>query len=280
MIKNSNKGIGSIGLSILKYLTLIGGFVIMITPLLVVMIGGFKTGPEFRRTGPLVLPQSFFNFENYVTAFIKGKMVQGFIMTLIILVSSLIGAIIIGTMISYVLHRFDFKLKQVILLSFMVATLVPAITTQVSTFQLIHSLRLYGNPLAPILLYMGTDIIAVYIFMQFLDNISYSLDEAAMIEGAGYFRIYGRIILPLLKPAIATVIIIKGVAIYNDFYIPFLYIPDNPVLSTALFRFKGPYAARWEVICAGIVIIIIPTLIAFLTLQKQIYNGLTSGSVK
>jgi len=279
-MKNKDLNIKTVIMSFLKYLTLIGGLIAVVLPLIVVIFGGLKTGPEFRRTGPLILPKNFFNFENYVTAFVKGKMVQGFGMTLLILVSSLIGAIIIGTMISYVLHRFDFKLKQFILLLFMLATLVPAITTQVATFQIIHQLGLYGSPLAPIFLYMGTDIIAVYIFMQFLDSIPYSLDEAAMIEGAGYFRIYTTIILPLLKPAIATVVIIKGVAIYNDFYIPFLYIPDNPVLSTALFRFKGPYAAKWEIICAGIIIIIIPTFLAFIGLQKYIYNGLTSGSVK
>ncbi|MDF2877964.1 MAG: putative transporter permease protein [Clostridia bacterium] len=279
-MKKTEWNLGRLLASVFKYCTLIGAVIAMVLPLIVVVFGGFKEGQEFRRTGPLVLPENFFNFENYVTAFVKGKMVQGFGMTVIILVASLIGAIIIGTMISYALHRFDFKLKQFILLLFMLATLIPAITTQVATFQLIYKLGLYNNLLAPILLYMGTDIIAVYIFMQFLDNISYSLDEAAMIEGAGYFKIYTKIILPLLKPAIATVVIIKGVAIYNDFYIPFLYIPDHPVLSTALFRFKGPFAAKWEIICAGIVIIIIPTLIGFLGLQKHIYNGLTSGSVK
>ena len=107
-------------------------------------------------------------------------------------------------------------------------------------------------------------------------------DEAALIDGASYFTIYWRIILPLLKPAIATVIIIKGVAIYNEFYIPFLYMPKKAVgvVSTPLFKFKGPYGTQWEIISAGIVIAIIPTLIIFLLLQKYIYNGLTQGSVK
>lgn len=129
---------------------------------------------------------------------------------------------------------------------------------------------------------MGTDIIAIYIFLQFLGTIPRELDEAAIIEGASYLTIYSRIILPLLKPAIATVIIIKGVAVYNDFYIPFLYMPKASlgVISTTLFKFKGPYGSQWEVICAGVVIAIIPTLIAFLTLQKYIYSGLTAGSVK
>lgn len=103
-----------------------------------------------------------------------------------------------------------------------------------------------------------------------------------MLDGAGHLRIFFRIVLPNLKPAIATVIIIKGIAIYNEFYLPFLYI-TNPRLrpiSTSLFAFKGPFGSQWEVISAGIVITIIPILLIFLILQKYIYNGFTSGATK
>ena len=129
---------------------------------------------------------------------------------------------------------------------------------------------------------MGTDIVSIYIFLQFIRSIPVSLDEAARLDGANSFTIYWRIILPLLKPAIATVVIIKGIAIYNDFYIPFLYMPDDNlgIISTSLFRFKGPFGAHWEVISAGAVLVIIPTLVVFLVLQRFIYNGFTSGATK
>lgn len=76
--------------------------------------------------------------------------------------------------------------------------------------------------------------------------------------------------------------IIRGVTIYNDFYIPFLYMPDQNLqtLSTSLYKFMGPYGGQWNVICAGIILIIIPTLVAFLFLQKYIYSGFLNGSVK
>jgi ABC-type glycerol-3-phosphate transport system permease component len=118
--------------------------------------------------------------------------------------------------------------------------------------------------------------------LQFLKNIPKELDEAALLDGASHFRIYRNIILPMLRPAIATVVIIKGVLIYNEFYIPFLYMPsrDLGVVSTALFRFQGPSGTRWEVISAGIVITVIPTLIVFLALQRHIYSGFTRGATK
>jgi multiple sugar transport system permease protein len=152
----------------------------------------------------------------------------------------------------------------------------------VATFQIVNALGLFNTIGSNIILFIGTDIISIYIFLQFLNGIPRDLDEAALIDGASFFGIYLRIILPLLKPAIATVLIIKIVAIYNDFYTPFLYMPDKDlgVISTSLFRFIGPYSANWQVICAGIVITIIPTLIIFLLLQKYIYNGLIQGSVK
>jgi multiple sugar transport system permease protein len=80
----------------------------------------------------------------------------------------------------------------------------------------------------------------------------------------------------------ATVIIIKGIAIYNEFYIPFLYMPsrDLGVISTTLFRFKGPFSAQWEVISAGAILVIVPTLLVFLALQRFIYNGLTTGATR
>ncbi|ULO06084.1 carbohydrate ABC transporter permease [Paenibacillus sp. 19GGS1-52] len=268
--------------SVFKYLTLILGALAALVPIVVVLFASLKTNTEYASTGPLTLPENWLNFSNYTKAFVDGKMLLGFKNTLIILVISIVGATLTGSMMAYILSRFKFRGSALLMGAFLVATLIPGVTTQVATFQIINSLELFNTRWAPILMYLGTDIIAVYIFMQFLDSISESLDESAMLDGASYWTIYWRIILPLLKPAIVTVIIVKGVNIYNDFYTPFLYMPksDLQVISTALFKFKGPYGSQWEVICAAIMIAIIPTLVIFTSLQKYIYNGFSQGSVK
>jgi multiple sugar transport system permease protein len=265
-----------------KYLSLILASLVSIIPLVVVLIASFKTSGEFASTGPFDLPQNWLNFSNYEAAITRGNMLTGFANTVVLLVVSVIGTILIGTMAAYVLSRFEFRFKRVVLFLFLLASLVPGVTTQVATFQVVSVLGLFNTRWAAILLFMGTDIISIYIFLQFLEGISVELDEAAVIEGASYFTIYWRIIVPLLAPAIATVIIIKGVSIYNEFYIPFLYMPKTSlgVISTALFRFKGPFVSQWEIICAGIVLAVIPSLVAFLALQKYIYSGLTQGAVK
>ncbi|AIQ34584.1 sugar ABC transporter permease [Paenibacillus sp. FSL R5-0345] len=268
--------------SIFKYLTLILGALAALIPIVVVFFASLKTGTEYSSTGPLTMPENWLNFSNYTKAFVDGKMLLGFKNTVIIVVISIAGATLTGSMMAYILSRFKFKGSKVLISMFLIATLIPGVTTQVATFQIINHLGLFNTRWAPIVMYLGTDIIAVYIFMQFLDSISESLDESAMLDGASYWTIYWRIILPLLKPAIVTVIIVKGVNIYNDFYTPFLYMPktDLQTISTALFKFKGPYGSQWEVICAAIMIAIIPTLVVFTALQKYIYNGFSQGSVK
>ncbi|WP_297419977.1 carbohydrate ABC transporter permease [Clostridium sp.] len=267
---------------VIKYAVLIFFVLVFIIPLLSVFFTAFKTGAEYTTTSPLALPKSFLNFDNFKQVFDKGNMVNGFKNTLIILVFSLIGSILTGSMAAYIFSRFKTKFSKFINGLFLVAVMIPGIATQVATFQIVDALGLFNTRLAPIILYCGTDIMTIYIFLQFLENISVSLDESAIIDGANYFQIYYKIILPLLSPAIVTVLITKGVGVYNDFYTPFLYTPNSDLLtlSTTLFKFKGPFGAHWEIICAGIVLIMIPTFVVFTTLQKHIYSGLVSGSVK
>lgn len=264
----------------LKYASLLAAVVVVLLPLTVILFASLKSKQEYATTGPLTPPQNWLNTANFVEAAVKGDMVSGLVNTTIVLVVSLAGTILMGTMSAYAVDRFAFRGRRLILGLFLVATLIPSVTSQVATFQIISGLGLYNTKAALVLLFTGTDIIAIYIFIQFMQSIPISLDEAAMIDGANRWTIYWRIVLPLLRPAIATVVIIKGIAIYNEFYLPFLYLQSDNLISTALFRFKGPYGAQWELIAAATVLVIIPTVVAFLLLQKWIYRGLASGAVK
>ncbi len=267
---------------VLKYLSLLMASAVVLVPLVVVMLTSLKTESEVANSGPLSMPGDWLNFANYVTAIEQGAMLRAFGNTTLILVISTAGTVLIGSMTAYAIDRFQFRLKKLVMGLFLLATLVPGVTTQVATFQVIDDLGAFNSRWAPILLYTGTDIVSVYIFLQFIRSIPASLDEAARIDGANSWTIYRKIILPMLRPAIATVVIVKGIAIYNDFYVPFLYMPDPELgtISTALFRFKGPFGAHWETISAGTIVVIVPTLIVFLALQRFIYSGFAAGSTK
>ncbi len=281
VIKKQQKNFLPTFLAFLKYSVLVISCLVVFIPLVVVFLGSFKSNTEFLSSNVFALPTEF-EWSNYKTAFIDGKVLLGLKNTAILIVVSCTGTILVGTMTAYVLQRFNTVMGKVLKAAFLLATLFPAISMQVTVYRIMNGFHLVGTMAAPIILYIGTDIVSIYIFMQFLDNISYSLDESAIIDGANYFTVFFKIILPLLRPAIATVLIIKVIGIYNDFYTPQLYMPSEElsVVSTSLYRFMGPYGAKWEIIFAGIVICIIPALVIFLALQKQIYAGLVNGSVK
>jgi multiple sugar transport system permease protein len=267
----------------LVYLSLVLATLVVLLPLTVVFLTSLKTSGEMADdSGALTLPDDPLNFGNYVTAFQDGRMLAAFGNTALILVVAIGGTVLIGSMTAYAIDRFRFRFRKLVLALFLVAALVPGVTTQVATFQIVNSLGMFDSLWAPIALYMGTDIVSIYIFLQFVRAIPVSLDESARIDGANAFTVYRKIIFPLLKPAIATVVIVKGINVYNDFYIPFLYMPseDLGVISTSLFRFKGPFGAHWETISAGAILVIAPTLIVFLFLQRFIYNGFTQGATK
>ncbi len=266
---------------VLVYLFLVLCCLVVIVPLLVVLIGAFKTHDEYITTNVFTLPENP-QFQNFVTAFVDGDVLLGLFNTAIIMVISCVGTVITGTMTAFVLQRFGMMFTRIVKVLFLFASLLPNISMQVTVFQIVSKLGLYDNILAPCILYIGTDIISITIFIQFLNNISVSLDESAILDGASYPRVYWSIILPMLRPAIATVLVIKFVGIYNDFYTANLYMPSDKlaVVSTALYRFIGPYGAKWEIIFAGIIICIIPSLVVFLCLQKFIYSNLVTGSVK
>ncbi|MFJ2816025.1 MULTISPECIES: carbohydrate ABC transporter permease [unclassified Streptomyces] len=267
----------------LVYASLIAASLVVLLPLGVVLMTSLKSAREVANdSGALTLPDDPFDLHNYMTAFQDGRMLLSFVNTAFILVFSVGGTVLIGSMAAYAIDRFAFRLKKLVVALFLLAALVPGVTTQVATFQIVNSFGMFDTRWAPIALYMGTDIVSIYIFLQFVRSIPTSLDEAARLDGANAFTIYRKIIFPLLKPAVATVVIVKGIAVYNDFYIPFLYMPsdDLGVISTSLFRFRGPFGAHWEIISAGTILVILPTLIVFLALQRYIYNGFTTGATR
>jgi ABC-type sugar transport system, permease component len=276
------KKLQTIVLGILKYCVLVFGAFVAIIPVLVCVFTAFKTDEEYQSTSPMTLPRNWTYFNNFVIAFKKANMLVGFRNTFLVLIVVLIFSIIMGTMIAYVLNRFVFRGNALIRNLFLFAALLPGIATQVTVYKIMYSLNLINTLPGYMLVMAGTDVISIYIFLQFFENLPVSLDESAILDGCTYFGVFFRILLPLLKPAIVTVTILKCVGIYNEYYMSNLYLQskDLKTISTALFTFTGPYGSQYNYICAGVLITILPALIIFLIFQKQIYSGLTDGAVK
>ena len=223
------------------------------------------------------------NFENFITAFEKANMGRAFINSVIILICVLVASVFIGTQLAYVLDRFKFPGNNLIRNLFLFASLLPGIAMQIAVYQVMYNLGFINSLLGYIVMMCGTDVISIYIYIQFFENISTSLDESAIVDGASYFTIFYKILLPLLKPAIVTSCILKGVGTYNEYYSANLYLQDKqllPTVATSLYTFVGPLGSKYNLICAGVIISLLPALIVFITCQKQIYSGLVAGAVK
>ncbi|MDZ7548986.1 ABC transporter permease subunit, partial [Clostridium perfringens] len=117
---------------------------------------------------------------------------------------------LLSTMVAYCLTRFDFKLKKVYYAMFLIGLIIPGTVTEISRFGIMTDLKLYNTLLAPIFIYIGADLMQIYIYNQFLEQIPLSIDESAMIDGASYFTIYWKIIFPMVIPATATLGILKA----------------------------------------------------------------------
>ncbi|WP_372661020.1 carbohydrate ABC transporter permease [Cohnella sp.] len=254
---------------------------IVLFPVAINVFAAFKTSADLASSSPLTPPSSW-SFVNLKIAFETGNMLRGFSNTAVLVVVSVLFNMLLGSMTAYVIHRFDFRLKKGIMALFMLAMVVPFYTTEVSRFQIIKSLGFYDSLGAPLLIYIGTDLLQIFIYLQFISKISEQLDESAMIDGASYFRIFRSVIFPLLLPASATLGIIKAVDIMNDMYIPYLYMPSAELktLSTALMTFVGSRSTDWNQLAAAILIVLLPTLVLYLFFQRYIFSGIAEGAVK
>lgn len=228
--------IGSIVWGVLKYVILIFFSLAAVIPIISCVITSFKTETEYQSTNVMTLPKSFLNFSNYVKAFIDANMGHAFINSVIVMVCVLIVSVFIGTQLAYVLDRFKFPGNKLIRNLFMVASLLPAVAMQVTVFNIMSYFNLVDHLYGYIIMSCGTDVISIYIFIQFMENISVSLDESAIVDGASYWTIYWKIILPLLKPAIVTACILKGVGIYNEYY-------------SAVCTYREKRSERWHFPC-------------------------------
>lgn len=282
MVKNRKKSPVDIVLTILKYFALVFFSFCSVIPLVSCVITAFKTEDEYRSTNVMTLPENWFNFENFKNAFVTANMGRAFFNSVVVMVCVLFVSVILGTQLAFVLNRFKFPGNGIIRNLYLFAALLPSVAMQITVYSIMANLGLVNHLYGYIIMMCGSDVISIYIFIQFMENISTSLDESAIIDGASYWTIYWKIILPLLKPAIVTSCILKGVSVYNEYYCANLYLQTKELhtMATSLYTFVGPMGSQYNMICAGVIISLLPALIVFLCCQKQIYSGITAGAVK
>ena len=256
---------------------------IVLAPILLTLFAAFKTKADMVNTSPLLLPPfSRVTTDNFRKVLGDKYLLIGFKNTGIILVFSIFFNVLFGTITAFILERFQFRFKNLIMSLFFLGMLIPSFVTEIARFKIINGLGLYNTLGAPIVIYVASDLMQLYIYRQFISTLPVSLDESALLDGRSYFGLFTRIIFPLLAPATATVVIIKAITIINDMYIPYLYMPKNKLrtLTTFLMNYANAQQGSWQNLAAGIIIIMLPTIVIYLFFQKYILAGIAAGAVK
>ena len=262
-IRNTNNGARTkrIIIRTLEYLAILLACFIALLPIWSSFTTSFKTAEEYGTTNAMALPQNWLNFSNYAQVWTEGDMLRAFLTSASVVVVVVAVSVMMGSMLAYVLNRFRFPGNGLIRNLFMIATLIPGIAMQVTTYQIMKDLGFLNSIVGYMILMSGTDVISIYIFLQYFENLDGALDESAVLEGCTYFGVFFRILLPLTKPAIVTVAVLKGVGVYNEYYSANLYLQSNTwrTISTALYSFSGPFKSSYNIICAGVLLTLIPS---------------------
>ena len=266
-----------------KQIVCISMVMVVLAPILLTLFAAFKTKADMVNTSPLLLPPvARITFANFKKVLGDKYLLIGFKNTGFILIVSIFFNVLFGTITAFVVERFEFRFKKVILSFFFMGMLIPSFVTEIARFKIINGMRLYNTLGAPIVIYIAADLMQLYIYRQFISTLPTSLDESALLDGCSYFGLFTRIIFPLLAPATATVVIIKAITIINDMYIPYLYMPKNKLrtLTTFLMNYANAQQGSWQNLAAGIIIIMLPTIVIYVFFQKYILAGIAAGAVK
>jgi raffinose/stachyose/melibiose transport system permease protein len=275
------KRLGKIGGAVAWHgvMLLVCAFVLL--PIVMVVFGSFKTVNEFFDK-PYSLPKSF-DFFNYRKAWSEANLQVSIRNSILATVIGVAISTALACLASYGLARFQFRGRLALRMIFVGGLVVPVQLIVLPIFILFRQIHVLGSLWALILVYCVFGIpLGVLILTGFFGVLPKDLEDAARIDGASHFQIFWRIMLPLTRPALAAVVILNGVWMWNDFFLGFILIskPNSMTLPVDIMAFRGTYTTEWGLIFASVTISILPVVAAYLLLSRQFIAGLTAGSVK
>lgn len=219
---------------------------------------------------------------NFVKAWLEGGMAKAMFTSTYIAVISVAAIVVLSALASYPLARATSRFSRGVYMLFMGGLLLPYQLIFIPLYQSFSSFGLLGPraPLALIIFYIGHHMpFSIFLFTSFIRAIPTDYEDAASIDGCGRLQAFWHVLFPLLGPVTGTVIILNIIFIWNDFMTPLLYLSGsrNLTLPVAIYSFVGEWAADWPTIFAGLIISMLPVLVAYFALQKRIMQGFAAG---
>lgn len=270
----------------LIFTLLLGLAILTVYPVIYIVLGAFKTNSELVSGGINILPETFL-VDNFKQAWEMASFARYTINSIILSFGVMALSVIVASMAGYVFARKNFRLKGLIYGALVIFMFINVGSVSLRPlFELATRLHLNQSLLPVILISTGTSQ-ATYIFLihGFMNSVPRELDEAAKMDGCSFFGVYVRIILPIIKPAIATVALLAFRGGWNEYILPLVFTMTNAkmrplTVGVVALQNAGDGAAAWNILFAGSAISIIPILIIYLFMSRQFMNGTTAGAVK
>lgn len=255
----------------------------VIIPLAWIVNVSLKTNQEFYQS-VWALPEKP-QWSNYVYAWESLGLDEAFLNTLIYVGCSMVITIVLTYLVAYSLSRIRFRGRKVILAAIMVSLFLPGVNALVPTYVLMKDLKLLNSLTGLIILSsVGINSFNVMVLSSFLETIPREMEESAYVDGAGYFRTMVQIIAPMAMPGIVTVAVFSFLNLYNSFLWPFVMLadPDKYTIAVKMYEVNKlmQYDSNWVALCACVVLGMLPSVIFYILLQKQVQKGATVGALK
>ena len=255
--------------------------ILVFYPLFNMIISSLKSTREIF-ANPFGFPEEWL-FENYRTVWVVRGFGRYFTNSLTVTLISMIFVLLLGSMASYGVSRYKYKLRTWLYMLFLSGIMLPLKMAIIPLFILIRSLGLMDNHISIITIFIAMGLPStVFILSGFMKTIPMDLEYAARIDGCNEWGIYQRIVMPITKSAIALVTIYNAVPIWNDFFFPLVFIQSNHLrtLPVGLSTFIGQHGTNWSLLFTGLSISIMPMLILYIFMAKYFIRGMTAGAIK
>jgi raffinose/stachyose/melibiose transport system permease protein len=278
-----NRARSSLSRTIAIHAVLITYTVIALFPVLLVVVNSFKSRAAIFGS-PLTLPTtSTFDLIGYTTVLHQGDFIGYFQNSLIVTVVSLFFVLLFGAMAGFALSEYRFRGNTLMGLYLALGIMIPIRLGTVAILQLMVAGGLVNTLTALILVYTAQGLpLAIFIMSEFMKGVSDDLKNAGRIDGLSEYTIFFRLVLPLVRPALATVAVFTMIPIWNDLWFPLILAPSEETKTVTLGAqmFIGQFVTNWNAVLAALSLAILPVLILYLIFSRQLIRGITSGAVK
>ena len=271
---------------------LISMCVVWLWPLLWALYTSFRTFGDVQHNGYVSLPSSL-TIQNYIDAWTQGDLMRNFIQTLAIVIPGVTITLLVASMIAFAVTKFSWRFNVLVLMLFTAGNLLPPQVIIVPLYHIYLAIplpeflsdsgsmynQIFGILFINIVFQTG---FCVFVLSNYIKTLSKELVEAAMVDGAGVFRIWWSVILPLCRPALAALATLEFTFIYNDFFWALILIGkgDRRPITSALNNLQGQFFTNYNLLAAGAIMVAIPTVFVYIVLQKQFIRGLSLGATK